>query len=117
MKTLILTTVVILIAGAAVFYTVRTLQSSPPQHLPQTHNHDDDDFLIEGRVINASGETVAGADVFAELDGAAGRGISTDVSDNNGNFRLAVRNLGRYTIYGSKEADGYPLTVSGFINQ
>lgn len=114
MKNLILTMVVILIAGAAVFYKVRTLQSAPPQHRPQTRVHNDDDFRIEGNVVNANGEIVTGADVFAELDGAGGKGISTDVSDKNGNFSIAIQELGRYTIYGAKEADGYPLTVSGF---
>ena len=113
MKNLILTTIVTLIIGAAVSYKVRTLQSAPPQN-PRETVHADGDFRIEGTVINVSGDSVAGATVFAELEGAKAKTIPTAVSDNNGNFSLTIRELGQYTIYGSKEVDGYPLTVSGF---
>jgi len=75
------------------------------------------DIAIAGRVINAAGQPVAGAKVFAELDNGGLTSISTGLSDRNGNFSIKVRELGHYTVFGSKEEDGYPLTVSGFHQQ
>src|SRR5689334_7271698 len=75
------------------------------------------EIAIEGRVINAAGQAVAGAKVFAELDNGGMTNIATSASDSNGNFNIKVRQLGQYTVFGSKEEDGYPLTVSGFHQQ
>jgi hypothetical protein len=114
MKNLIMFTAVLLILTGAVAYKIRALQNGRPQNEVQTQGHVSDDFRIEGRVINANGDVVPGATVYAELDRAGVTRILTDVSDSNGNFRIKIRELGQYTIYGSKEEDGYPLTVSGF---
>ena len=114
MKNLILITAVVLTVGTAVSYKIHTWQSTLPQNRPQMRSQTDDDFRIEGRVINAAGDVIAGAKVFAELDRAGVTRLLTDVSDDNGNFSIAIQELGQYTIFGSKEEDGYPITVSGF---
>jgi hypothetical protein len=75
------------------------------------------DIAIEGRVINAAGQAVGAAKVFAELDNGGLTSISTGLSDPNGDFTIKVRELGHYTVFGSKEEEGYPLTVSGFHQQ
>ena len=68
-------------------------------------------------MINAVGEAVAGAKVFADLNTNVNGMIATDTSDRDGRFSITVSSLGTYTIYGSKEEDGYPLTISGFHQQ
>ena len=113
MKNLIMIGAVLLIVGTAVSYRIRGLRSAP-EHRSESRVHAIDGFQIEGKVINAAGDIVAGADVFAELDRAGATRILTDVSDKDGNFSITIGELGQYTISGSKEEDGYPLTVSGF---
>ena len=117
MRTLFLIVTVVLVVGVTgVTYMSRSAQStqssSPSQHPDERENG----FEIAGRVINAGGEAVAGARVFVESDDVGGR-VTTDISDNDGNFRVKIRELGNYTVCGSKEEDGYPLTVSAFHNQ
>lgn len=90
------------------------VNQTPPSAAPSRRNGE---FNIEGRVINAAGEAVAGAKVFADLNTALNGMIATDTSDREGRFSITISSLGTYTIYGSKEEDGYPLTVSGFHQQ
>src|SRR5687767_1985048 len=117
MKSLLLTvTIVLVLAAIGVSYmltSARTGGSGPPAASRQA---DRIDFEIEGRVINAAGQAIGGAKVFVESDDTAVR-LSTGVSDKDGNFRIKLRQLGNYTVYGAKEEDGYPLTVSGFHQQ
>lgn len=117
MRTLFLIVIVALVAGVTgVTYMSRSAQADQ-SGLPATHEDErKGEFEIAGQVINAGGEAVAGADVFVESDDAGAR-VVTDVSDNDGHFRVKLRELGNYTVYGSKEKDGYPLTVSAFHNQ
>lgn len=68
-------------------------------------------------MINAAGEAVAGATVYADLNTELKGMLPSDTSDREGRFSIKVSSLGTYTIYGSKEEDGYPLTVSGFHQQ
>lgn len=92
--------------------------AKPPAHpgiAAEIHQNLQGNCIIEGRVINADGDVVSGATVYADLDSAGS--IQTDVSDKNGNFKIAIRQMGNYTVYGSKEEEGYPLTVSGFHQQ
>jgi Carboxypeptidase regulatory-like domain len=103
--------------GTGVFYGVRKRRDARaglirPAQLPAKS-----DFRIEGRVINAAGEVVPGAQVFAELDDAGSTLVPTDVSDSSGRFSIMLNQTGRYTVYGSKEEDGYALTISGFHQQ
>lgn len=70
--------------------------------------------VIEGRVVNAEGQPVAGAIVGANMDAAGSSLEVTSRSDENGNYRIQVRNAGAYTMYASKEEDGYADTLSGF---
>ena len=91
-------------------------------HVNQTHpsiasSRQKGEFNIEGRVINADGEAVAGAKVFADLNTDVNGMIPTDTSDGEGRFSITISSLGTYTIYGSKEEDGYPLTISAFHQQ
>ena len=91
-------------------------------HVNQTHpsaapSRRNGEFNIQGRVINAVGEAVAGAKVFADLNTNVNGMTATDTSDRDGRFSITVSSLGTYTIYGSKEEDGYPLTISGFHQQ
>jgi len=117
MKSLLLAATVVLVLGAiGVSYMLTSARpggSSPPVAPRQAATID---FEVEGRVINAAGQAIAGAKVFVESDDAAAR-ITTGVSDKEGNFRIKLRQLGNYTVYGSKEEDGYALTVSGFHGQ
>src|SRR5215204_1075794 len=85
-----------------------------PSAAPSRRNGE---FNIEGRVINAAGEPIAGATVFADLNTALTGMIPSDTSDREGRFSITISSLGTYTIYGSKEEDGYPLTISGFHQQ
>jgi hypothetical protein len=82
-------------------------QPAPSRVAAQISQQLQPDCAVEGRVINADGDVISGATVSAELDNAVAMGIQTTVSDENGN----------YTVSGSKEEDGYPLTVSGFHQQ
>lgn len=90
------------------------VNQTPPDAAPSRRNGE---FNIKGRVINAAGEAVGGAKVFADLNTALNGMIATDTSDREGRFSIALSSLGTYTIYGSKEEDGYPLTISGFHQQ
>ena len=107
--------VAIIVAGLS--HLIRSKQSTYPRIAPQSHQLDLGDCAIEGRVINADGEVVSRATVFGELDSAGSMFVPTTVSDENGNFRIPIRQMGKYTVSGSKEEDGYPLTVSGFHEQ
>ena len=69
---------------------------------------------IEGRVVNAEGQAVAGALVTAEPKGASAMPILTDTSDGDGNYRIEVGEPGTYVVYGSKKQDGYATTLSAF---
>jgi hypothetical protein len=84
---------------------------------PQSRNQATTVFTIEGRAINAAGQAVAGAKVFVDTDNAGSGRVFTGLSDGNGRFSIELSELGNYTVYGSKEEDGYPLTVSGFHKQ
>ena len=68
-------------------------------------------------MINAAGEVVSGANVYVESDNAGLTQIATGLSDASGKFSITLRELGNYTVFGSKEEDGYPLTVSGGIRK
>jgi hypothetical protein len=92
-------------------------QPAPSRVAAQISQQLQPDCAVEGRVINADGDVISGATVSAELDNAVAMGIQTTVSDENGNFRIPIRQMGNYTVSGSKEEDGYPLTVSGFHQQ
>lgn len=69
---------------------------------------------IEGFVINVEGQRVAGARVFAERDDALNSLVMSSYTDDSGAFKINLREAGFYRLYGSKEDDGYPLTISGF---
>jgi hypothetical protein len=75
------------------------------------------EFSIDGRVVNSYGGAEAGARVFADLDSVLTGMIMETTSDSEGHFSIPIRSLGNYTVYGSKEEDGYPLTISGFHQQ
>lgn len=96
---------------------VRSRQSVHPRIAPQIHQRIHQDCAVEGRVINSDGDVISGATVSAEFDGAGAMAIQTTLSDKDGNFRIPIRQMGNYTVSGSKEEDGYPLTVSGFHQQ
>jgi hypothetical protein len=68
---------------------------------------------IEGQVVDAEGQPVGGAKVLAEREDGGAR-ITFDVTDAEGKFRINVQGPGTYIVYGSKEEDGYPVTLSDF---
>jgi len=110
------------IVSTSVFLKVRSNREIERVHVNQTHpsaasTRRSGEFNIEGRVINAAGEPIAGAKVFADLNTDLNGMIATDTSDREGRFSITISSLGTYTIYGSKEEDGYPLTISGFHQQ
>ena len=102
---------------AGLSHNISSRQPGHQRFAPQIHQRIQPDCAVEGRVINADGVVVSGATVFGDLDGAVAMAIQTTVSDEHGNFRIPIRQMGKYTVYGSKEEDGYPLTVSGFHQQ
>jgi hypothetical protein len=106
--------VVLIFVATGVSYLLKS--ERPHNSSSRVESRQDTGFEIEGRVINIAGEAIAGAKVFVESDDPEAR-ISAGVSDEDGNFRIRLRQLGNYTVYGSKEEDGYPLTVSGFHQQ
>src|SRR6185312_4306093 len=115
MKTLLIIVTVVLVLGAtSMSYVLSSVQ--PERSSPQSTAEARSDFQINGRVINAAGEAVAGAKVFVESDSIKPR-ISMGASNKQGYFSITLRELGNYTVYGSKEEAGYPLTVSGFHKQ
>lgn len=69
---------------------------------------------IEGHVIDMEGHPIAGAKVFAEIDDAIRSLLMYSTTDKEGNFRIDVPGPGTYIVYGSKEDDRYPLTISSF---
>jgi Carboxypeptidase regulatory-like domain len=83
------------------------LQSNPPEINSGTG-------AVEGRVLNADGQSIAGAKIFAERADVLQSRLRSSYSDKDGNYRIEIGEPGLYTIYGSKEEDGYPLNVSGF---
>lgn len=102
---------------AGLSHNISSRQPAHQRFAPQIHQRIQPDCAVEGRVVNADGNVVSGATVSAELDGAVAMAIQTTVSDEHGNFRIPIRQMGNYTLTGSKEEDGYPLTVSGFHQQ
>jgi len=112
-----LVAILLISIGTGVFYGVRKRRDARPGLIRPAQLPGKSDFRIEGRVINAAGEMVPGAQVFAELDDAGLTHILTDVADSSGRFSIMLNQTGSYTVYGSKEEEGYPLTVSGFHQQ
>ena len=116
MKTLIIAAAVLVIGVTGLSYLLKPAQTANSSSRVQSRQVRKVGFEVEGRVINAAGEAVAGAKVFVESDDSEAR-IAMGVSDKAGNFSIKLRQVGNYTVYGSKEEDGYPLTVSGFHQQ
>jgi hypothetical protein len=109
--------VLLLLVGSGVSYKTRSLQYVYPKLASAGQENAKSYFGIEGRVINADGDLIAGAKVFAESDNGGLSHILSGVSDKEGNFKIILNEQGNYTVFGSKEEDGYPLTVSGFHQQ
>jgi hypothetical protein len=108
---------VVLMAVAGGMYVMPAARDStprPPQPRRRPRSERQSGWGIEGRVINADGDPVAGVKVFAESDSANSSRVATGFTDEGGNFKIEVEGPGVYTVYGSKESDGYPLTISGF---
>lgn len=114
---MVIVAALVALVGAGLSYKIKSKQFGQPRSAPQIQQRIQPDCAVEGRVINADGDVVSGATVFGELDGAGALRIQTTFSDKNGNFRIPIREMGNYTLSGSKEEDGYPLTVSGFHQQ
>jgi hypothetical protein len=110
--------VVVVIAGAtAVSYVLKFPQPEDLRSPQEAQEQTKRSFAIKGRTINSSGEIVAGATVFVDADGPKAGRVATGVSDEQGNFSVTLHEIGDYTVYGSKEEDGYALTVSAFHKQ
>lgn len=116
MKTLIIAAAVLVIAVTGMSYLLKPAQTDTSSSRVQPRQVRKVGFQVEGRVINAAGEAVPGAKVIVESDDLEAR-TASDVSDKEGNFSIKLRQVGNYTVYGSKEEDGYPLTVSAFHQQ
>lgn len=69
---------------------------------------------IEGRVLNAEGQPVAEADVFASMEARGSAPTYSTRSGADGGYRIEVGEPGTYTLSGSKEKEGYAPTLSGF---
>lgn len=110
---LILTGITILIT-TGVFYAksaIHKMWQEPTPSLAAFHRNTNGG-AIEGRVLNSDGEPVARAKVSAENENSMGRVISSQ-SDKDGYYRIETE-PGTYMVVGSKEEDGYALTISGF---
>lgn len=111
-KTAVFIALLIIAVTGSVY--VRPAAQDPTSRPPRPRRVRHSDWVIEGRVVNAEGESVAGARVFAELDSASSSRVASSYTDKAGNYKIEVEGPGTYTVYGSKEEDGYPLTISGF---
>jgi hypothetical protein len=120
--TLIVVLLLMGIVGTGVSYKVHSNRevkrvSVPRNQHPALRQGRQGEFSINGRVVNAAGEPVVGAKVFADLDNSLKGIVATDTSDSEGHFSIPISSIGNYTVYGSKVEEGYPLTISGFHQQ
>lgn len=116
--TFVLGVTAILIAATAFYATAPASRfSQEPASVPKSADERLHTGVIEGRVLDAKGVAVGGAKVFAERDDALNSLVMTSRSDANGYFKVYLREPGTYRVYGSKEEDGYPLTISSFYQE
>lgn len=106
----------LLLVAAGVYYAGPLGQEAniTPATRPAAQPTTSPPAAVEGRVINAEGLPVAGARVFAEGTGATNSFVLSTHADKNGRYRIEVQEPGPYTLFSSKEDDGYALTISAF---
>jgi hypothetical protein len=69
---------------------------------------------IQGKVVDSNGNPVAGAKVSAFIVDHPGGRLPTAYSNAHGGFYLVPVAAGRYDVYASKEASGFPEASSAF---
>lgn len=85
--------------------------ATPPRHL---HQDDSKSGAIEGRVLDAEGQPVSRATVYVDRYDLE-KWIRPSVrTDQQGVFLIKGLAPGRYIVYGGKEKDGYPDSLSTF---
>lgn len=104
----------LMLVGAIALAGTYRVGSRPKQAHLTNHFHLG---AISGRVINANGEPVAMAMVYAERVGGSTGRLPTVLSDEQGNFTIKHLPAGIYNIHASKEEENYPDTSSAFHNE
>jgi hypothetical protein len=74
-------------------------------------------LLITGQVLDADGQPVSGARVYAYPVAALEGRLPSASSDKEGKFSIAVEQTGKFLVAISKAEEGYPNTYSAFYNQ
>jgi hypothetical protein len=105
---LLVTSILITLVGA-----IYVTKSSP--HVPQ-QEHVDASGSVAGRVLNAEGQPVAGAEVYADRTMSPMGKRPSARTDENGVFLIRDLRPGTYTVSAAKEADGYPPTDSSLYS-
>lgn len=84
---------------------------------PQGHEHRKDEKKLgamRGRVIDAEGRLIPGAEVYADKSDAATGKRPFTLTDGQGFFSFEQLAPGTYTLSSAKQAEGYPPTDSPF---
>lgn len=105
---LLVTSILITLVGA-----IYVTKSSP--HVPQ-HEHVDASGSVTGRVLNAEGQPVADAEVYADSTLSPMGKRPSARTDEHGVFLIRDLRSGTYTVSASKEADGYPSNDSSLYS-
>jgi Carboxypeptidase regulatory-like domain len=71
---------------------------------------------IEGQVVDAEGQPVAGVRVYAFRDDFVKGILPAFYTDEHGKFLIKNLTAGIYTVQATKEQDGYPDTDSPFLS-
>lgn len=107
---------IVALSAAGMFYAKSSVQSVRPQadSGPMRPRNRRAAGRIEGRVIDIEGHLVAGAKVYADRSEMVKSLLIRGQTDDEGNFTIDVPEPGTYMVFGSKEEDGYPDTISAF---
>ncbi|MGI9106688.1 MAG: carboxypeptidase regulatory-like domain-containing protein [Pyrinomonadaceae bacterium] len=104
---------VALLTVSVLYVTTGTSHTSSSHVYPQ---EDHSLGAITGRVLDANGQPVAGAEVHALKSDVTMGKIPTAYTDQQGNFQFNKLPPGAYGLSAGKEKDGYPQTDNFFYS-